>query len=281
MNPLPRSRLALGNFHYVRCSFEFFLDSAVSLGMANIELWAGAPHFLLDTLNAGVVAETKAAVEDRGLRIVCLTPEQCSYPVNIASPHGELRRRSLDTFKKAIDAAAMLGCPRVLVTAGCGDFDASRDEAWARSAASMLELSAFADGYPVALSYETLSIYSSNIVNDAVGLARMLDELDRPNIRPMLDTGQMALIGESIESYPSLFGSRLDHVHLVDATPKGHLALGDGTLPIAEYLETLEGAGYGGFYSFEITDFPYRLDPRGADAKGLAWMEGKGLLATV
>ena len=279
MSGLPRSRIALGNFHYVRHSFDYFLDSVRRLNIPNIELWAAAPHFCLDILNAGSLRGARDAIGDRGLKVVCLTPEQCSYPVNIAAPDEALRRRSVDNFFKAIDAAAELRCPRVLVTAGCGYFDRNRREAWSRSVESMKAIAAHAKSEGVSLVYEPLSVYSSNIVNDAKQLAAMLDELSDPNIFGMVDTGQMALIGESIEDYPRLLGDRLAHVHLVDATPNGHLALGDGTLPLGEYIDALESGGYGGFYSFEITDPSYRLDPAAADEKGLRWLAERGRLA--
>lgn len=270
---IARSRIALGNFHYARFSFAYFLEAALSLGIDNIELWAAAPHFCLDTIDNDSMSATKRLIDEHGLRVVCLTPEQCSYPVNIATPDESLRRYSVKNFMKAVDAASYLDCPRVLVTAGCGYFDQSREQAWGTSLESMTEIGRYAARSGVELAYEPLSAYSSNIVNNATQLAAMLEELGNPSIQGMLDTGQMALIGESIEDYPRLLGKRLTHVHLVDGAPAGHLVIGDGCLPIAEYVAALETSGYAGYYSLEITDIRYRLDPAQADERGLKWLE--------
>ena len=58
------------------------------------------------------------------------------------------------------------------------------------------------------------------------------------------------------------------------------MALGDGDLPIARYLEQLETAGYSGLYSFEFNDTRYRAEPRQADRQSVRWLENHGLLAT-
>lgn len=46
------------------------------------------------------------------------------------------------------------------------------------------------------------------------------------------------------------------------APPEGHLAWGDGTLPLAQHIRALEAGGYTGDYSFEFVSQAYWLDPR-------------------
>lgn len=276
MAALEKSRLAMGNYHYVRYSFGYFLDTAVRLGMKNIEIWAAAPHFCLDTLDEKTITEVKRQISGRGLNVVCVTPEQCSYPVNIAAEEPALREKSIQYFKTAIDAASELRSPYVLVTAGCGYFDRPAEEAWERSLFAMKLLAAYARGKGVVLVYEPLSRFSSNLVNQVFQLKKMLDRLPQDSVKGMVDTGQMALAQEDIRDYPRLLGNRLAHVHLLDATPIGHLALGHGSLPLTEYLDVLEGSGYRGWYSFEFTDLRYRHAPEKADEISLQWLADHG-----
>ncbi len=267
-----RQRLAMGNFHYVRYSFDYFLDSVSSLKFRNIELWAAAPHFCLETLDEAFIKTVKSKIEARDLKVICITPEQCSYPVNIAAEDSALRNRSIKNFKIAVDAASELNSKFVLVTAGCGYFDGDEKEAWDVSLNSIRTILRYAEKRNVTLVYEPLSVYASNIVNNAMQLKKMLDCLSSDNIMGMLDFGQMALAGEKISDYINLLGDKLGHVHLLDAKPMGHFALGDGNLPIEEYIDELERYGYKGSYSFEFTALDYRLNPEKADNQSLQWL---------
>ena len=272
MARIEKSRIAMGNYHYVRFHFTHFLDTAQKLGIQNIEVWAAAPHFCLDTLDEKLMRATKQQIEDRSLNVVCITPEQCSYPINIAAEERSLRIKSIHYFKTAIDAAAELNAPYVLVTAGCGYFDADIQAAWERSLSAMKELVAHAERKKITLVYEPLSIFSSNLVNNVFQLRRMLDLIPSDYIKGMVDTGQLALAKENVHDYPRVLGDKLVHAHLLDATPMGHLALGEGRLPIGEYIDVLEDSGYKGLYTFEFTALQYRHVPETADEKSLNWL---------
>lgn len=272
MAKIRKNRIAIGNYHYVRFHFTYFLDTAVKLGVKNIEIWAAAPHFCLDILDEKFLINTKKQIEERGLNVVCITPEQCSYPINIAAEELSLRKKSIKYFKTAIDAAVELKAPYVLVTAGCGYFNKDIEEAWERSLSAMKELVAYAKRKNIILVYEPLSKFSSNLVNNVFQLQKMLNSIPSKNIKGMVDTGQMALANESIHDYPRLLGDDLAHVHLLDATPMGHLALGEGKLPIGEYIDVLEDNGYKGWYTFEFTALQYRHKPELADKKSFEWL---------
>ena len=108
MDRISRSRFSLGSYHYLRYPMEYFLDTAVELGIENVELWAAAPQLFLQLTGPDRVRTLHGQLRSRGLRAVCITPEQCSYPINLASEDADLRRYSVDNFKKAVDVAAAL-----------------------------------------------------------------------------------------------------------------------------------------------------------------------------
>ena len=95
MKAMDMGRFAAMNMIYNRHSFGYFLDSMERLGVSNFELWTGAPHpnnfvpSLRDTQALG------KELRRRGLNVVCLTPEQCLYPQNIAVRNDELRALSV------------------------------------------------------------------------------------------------------------------------------------------------------------------------------------------
>lgn len=271
MRHIAKDRFALGSYHYLRYPLDYFLDTAVELEMGTVELWAAAPHLCLDILDGAALTRTAQQLRERDLRVCCITPEQVTYPVNLASEDEALRAYSIRNFQRAIDAAHALECPMVLVTAGCGYFNHPADEAWARSADSMIRLAQYALRSGVKLVLETLTPLSSNVLNTPEQQREMLDLLPWDSALAMVDIGQMVYMGHDLSHYLA-HGHRLGHVHLHDSHPAIHMALGDGDLPLASYLEAIEESGYAGKFGFEFNDPRYRQDPRAADLQSVAWL---------
>ena len=262
-------RIAGMNFHYCRYPFEFFLDSMVTLGVQAIELWAAAPHFYREDLSPSAIRRIRREIRSRGLGLVCFTPEQCVYPINLAAKETAFRKRSIAYFLDNLDAAAELGSPLLLVTPGCGYFSEPRAEAWRRSRDSLVSLARQAERLGVVLALEPLSPASSNLINGLSQLRRMVTEVGSSHLRAMLDTVQMAIIGEDIESYLEAFGKNLVHIHLVDGAPQNHLAWGDGILPLEKYLRALRQHKYAGWATLEICDRRYYRAPQRADRQSI------------
>ncbi len=121
---------------------------------------------------------------------------------------------------------------------------------------------------------EPLQRRETNVLNDAAGVRRMLDEVDMNSIDVVLDTVGMATAGDTVADYLRLFGDRLAHVQLVDGTPAGHLVWGDGWLPLGRYVSELADAGYAGKITFEpFGDGSYALDPVKAWTRSLDAIE--------
>lgn len=274
---LNRNRIALGSYHYFRYPLDYFLDTAAELGISTVELWAAAPHLCLDLISDRELRTIRGQLQERGLRVCCITPEQCTYPVNLAAEDEVLRQYSIQIFRRAIQTAAFLDSPLVLVTAGCGYFNRPLEEAWERSADSLNRLAQYAQAHGVRLALETLTPLSSNLLNTPEQQRKMLKRLPPGSAFPMLDIGQMVYMGQDLSRYLA-HGSALGHVHLHDSHPGIHMALGDGDLPVDRYIVQLEENGYAGMYAFECNDAAYRQDPRAADRKNVSWLENHNIL---
>jgi protein FrlC len=84
----------------------------------------------------------------------------------------------------------------------------------------------------------------------------------------------MAVAGDDVDAYFALLGGRVRHVHLIDGAPAGHLAWGEGELPLAEILAALDRHGYEGWMTVELFgDGGYALDPRAPLERSLAAVE--------
>ena len=68
MGTIDKSRIAIGNYHYVSWSFEYFLDSVRKIGAENIELWGAKPHFCVDDQDRESTGQFRKRIEDKGLK---------------------------------------------------------------------------------------------------------------------------------------------------------------------------------------------------------------------
>ena len=128
----------------------------------------------------------------------------------------------------------------------------------------------------ILLVLETLTPLSSNVLNTPEQQREMISHMAPGSMKPMLDIGQMVYMEQDLERYLA-HGKELAHVHLHDSHPAIHMALGDGDLPICEYLSALEASGYRGMYALEQNDPIYRKDPRRADVQSITWLMEQGV----
>ena len=82
-----------------------------------------------------------------------------------------------------------------------------------------------------------------------------------PALAGLLDTCSVGAAKEDFRTCCRRLGGRLQHVHLADGTPMGHLVPGDGALPLRAYLETLDAIGYRQAIGLEIYNWQYDFEP--------------------
>jgi len=256
-------RICGSNFSYQHHALERCFDDLAALGRTRVELWGVAPHAHVPRMTDADARGIRRLAAERGMGIACFTPEQVAYPVNIASDDAELRRESIDMFRRAAQIARELGAPMLFLTSGRGREDEPRESAWTRSVDALGEISGYAAGLGLECVLEPLQRVESNLVIDAAGAARMLADVAAQNLGVALDTVAAAAAGDSIDACFDTLGDRIRHVHLIDGTPTGHLAWGDGRLPLGDIVAALDARGYAGLATVELFgDGRYALDPR-------------------
>lgn len=270
------ARFCGSNFAYQYFPFSDFLDDMVELGRSKLELWGIAPHLHVPELTRTGGQHIRQLLLERELSVHCFTPEQIMYPVNLAADEPWLLEQSRRTMEQSIHIAAALEAPLMLVTAGRGYENRPTEAAWARAVDSLGALADVASTEGITLLLEPLQRSESNLVTNAEQLERMLADVGRVNVDVVLDTVALAVAGDSVEDYVNRFGQRISHVHLVDGKPNGHLAWGDGELPLTAYVRSLENSGYAGHYTFELFG-NYANDPREAIERCLVRAAACGL----
>lgn len=263
-------RVTGSNFSYQHLPLQRCFDDMAALGRTEFELWGVAPHAHVPWLTDAEARAIRDAAAERGLRIACFTPEQVAYPVNIASPSRRLREESIAMFHRAAEITVELGAGMLFLTSGRGGEDERRDAGWARAADAIGDIAGYAQALGLECVLEPLQRVESNLVNDAADAARMLRDVGASNLGVALDTVAAAVAGDTVDDYFSLLGEKVRHVHLIDGTPAGHLAWGEGRLPLAEILAALDRYGYQGHATIELFgDGHYALDPRDAVERSL------------
>ena len=266
MKTLTRDQILTSNYPYWRYTLGYALDSLERIGCRNIEFYGVYPHFHLDDIGYRDMRRLRKQLSDHGLHAAAFTPEQCLYPVNIASFDPAARRRSMTVFQKSIHCAAELGAKTVVVLAGYATLDEDESVAWKRSAESLHELSRLAEGCGVTLVLET-SPREYTTTHDSKDVVRMIREVGSPALSGMIDTATLGFSGETIgEAIRDLEG-HLEHVHFADGVPNGHLIPEEGTLDLPGMLRELDRSGYGGALSLEILNDRYVRDPHAAMKK--------------
>jgi fructoselysine 3-epimerase len=262
MPTLGSEQLIGATFSFQHYRFEHVAEILRDFGFHEIELWGIAQHLDLFVAGDVRVEQVRRILDDNGLSTWCFTPEQVIYPINISSGDDDLRRASVDRFRRAADICALLGAGYLFLTSGRGFEDEPVEAAWGRSVESLRAITSHASAQGVRCLLEPLQRVETNVLLDAAGVRRMLDDVGAENLDVVLDTVALSVAGDTVADYVRLFGDRLAHVQLVDGTPAGHLVWGDGDLPLGTYLEQLAEAGYRGKVTFEpFGDGRYALDP--------------------
>jgi len=254
-------QLALSNYHYVYYSFEFFLRSMREFNCKKIELYAASPHLSIQDADNSQIKRIAENLRSEGINVCCLTQEQCLYPINIASEDFNIRARSIRSFIRCLEIADMIGSPKILVTPGRGCLDFSREEAWKRSADALHILSEKAARYGITLLLEGVSHMSTNLVTTADEAIAMLNEVSQPNLQSMLDICVLFRENQDLVSSINTLGPFLKHIHLSDYHQGNRYALGDGALPLTEFIQALCAAGYTDDIALEVMNHIYDSNP--------------------
>ena len=263
MQNLKESQILTSNYPYGRYSLDFALDSLERMGANKIEFYACFPHFHLEDVSFYDVKRVILKLKDHQLEVVCFTPEQCLYPVNIAALDVNARKRSIDVFKKSIQFGAEMGAKYVVTLAGYGTLDEDESFAWQRSVESLGILGDFAKSYGVTLTLET-SPREYTTTHNSKDVVRMINEVGSSSVSGMIDTATLGFSGETMQQAIEDLEGNLKHVHIADGVPNGHLILGEGQLDILEMLRGLDKISYEGPLSLEILNDKYMRNPHDA-----------------
>lgn len=276
MSKLTIDDFAVMSVQYVHYSLEYYLDSMKKCGLKHVDLWGGIPHYCrldypLQEDAAAKLKSIRGMLEERGLDVAVYTPETLAYPYSFSDPSEEVRKRTLEYFTMAMDDALLMGTDKVFLNSGCGLLDLPREESFARLVDTYKKIASIAERKGVELVLEQLQPYESNLVVNLQDIKRVLKEVNSPALCVCVDVVAMAAAGEELKDYFETLGAeRIRLIHFADTC---HYILGDGTLPLKEYIRTLEDYDYQGIVDLEINDSIYWENPHDSIVKSVEWLK--------
>ena len=265
---LRRNQLAGMNQHYRRYSFDEYLDSMVFCGITNLEMWCGAPHFMLDAEGFSDPAPYREMAKERGLRFVALCAPSMMWQYQFGGNGRERQKRAAAYYQNGIRVASELGCHVMSINAGWGFWDEDVSESMKRSLETIWEVAELAVREDVILALETLQPTESNMVLTLEDAQWFYRELSHPAVKMMIDTVAVGVAGETVGDWFKAFGRDVVHCHLVDGSPSGHKVFGEGDYPLKTMLRTFEEYDYQGYLTMELGGL-YLRNPFQADQRNM------------
>ncbi|MBH1965094.1 MAG: sugar phosphate isomerase/epimerase [Comamonadaceae bacterium] len=252
-------KLALCNEVLSHLPFERQCMLASQLGYQGLEV---APFTLASDPSSIKPATARAWADtaaDHGLAICGLhwllaRPEGMS----ITTTDAQVRRRTMNFLKHMIEIGAACGAD-VLVHGSprqrAPEPGQSVADAVARAAELWASLAEYASTSGVVYCIEPLAPTTTPVINTLAQAAVIVDSVDSPALRTMLDLGASAQAESQTPDEVLKHHLELDHIAHVQLNDCNRRGPGQGETAVAPVLEVLRESGYAGWVSIEPFDF--------------------------
>jgi protein FrlC len=258
---------------YVNYSLEETIQRLSALGIQGLEISALSesvtfgPGMVDDARIEAVAAKARRA----GMEIASYDCEVLPlYGRNMANPSAQVRKSVTEYIVESTDIARALGAPYLVLVAGRAQFGTARKTAWKWLVEMLKTCVEHAEKRGVALLIEHTTMFEGNVVVTLHDLLELLDAVKSDHLLPLVDTGHVAVNGESMVDYVRSLGGRIRHIHIDDNNGRTneHLPPGMGTINFEPLFRALKGIGYEGYLSIEPS-FAFSADPDSAVVAGL------------
>ena len=248
-------RLGIFAKTFIRSSLGDTLDAVAAHDIGAIQFnmaVTGGPSLPAE-IPAAVAEQVRAAVEARGLSMSAV-----SGTYNMAHPDPGVRSDGQARLAALIAAAPALGTQVVTLCTGSRDPDdmwrAHHDNgspaAWTDSVEQIAAALTVAEQHDVVLAFEP---EHNNVVGDATGGRRLLNELQSEHLRVVIDAANLIRPGEldrqpdTLREAFELLGDALVLAHAKDVREDGTVvAAGSGGLDYALYARLLRDTAFDG-----------------------------------
>jgi len=160
---------------------------------------------------------------------------------NMASSDASVRKRTLEYMKKCTDFQLELGGRQVLVCWGCGVYEDKimKEQTWINSVNIIREYAEWCLDKKVLIDLE-LDPHVYFVVNNLEKMAKMIEDVEMPNVFANIDIGHLCITRESPKTMEKVKG-RILHTHLSETDTFEHTnsIIGTGKVDFKSYIDKL------------------------------------------
>jgi sugar phosphate isomerase/epimerase len=264
-------RLAISNLAWPSAQDDIVFDRLARLGVSGVEV---APTRLAawDALPASLLIDYRTRLEAAGLVVSSLQAVLFGRPALQLLGEGAAFEGMVEHMRHVADIGAILGAgvlvfgaPRNRLRSGM-----ELDSAWDRARERLRLLGDVTFPAGIAIGIEPVpAVYGGDFLTSWSDVLRMVRDVDHPGVRVHLDTGCVALGGDSIETAIAESKDVLAHFHA--AQPQ----LGDFRDPLPNHgaaAAALHATGYDRWVAIEMREQPE--DPVGAAEQAIRAVRG-------
>ena len=223
--------------------FLKYVEKYKKLGLDVLEI-SGAG---LMSMSDFQIAELKSKAEESNITITCGIGLPAS--LSTSSINEAVRQKGISYMKELFNRMDKLNSRKIGGTTHSywpADYSKpiKKQEEWAQSVKSMKELAEYAASYDITILIESLNRFEQFLINDVSEAVAYIKEVDKPNVRILLDTFHMNIEEDNIPDAIRKAGKYLGHLHVGEGNRK---VPGRGSLPwegISAALHAVEYEGY-------------------------------------
>jgi len=222
--------------------FRYYIEKVARIGFDVLEI---AAHHI-NAYDGKKLAEIRQCAKDNGIILTAgIGP---SKEKNLSSPDAAVRKAGKAFFEETLDNLAKLDIHLIggaLYSYWPIDYSKPVDKVGdrARGIEGIRSIADFAHDRGINLCMEVLNRFENHVLNTAAEGVAFVKEVDKPNVKVMLDTFHMNIEEDSIGGAIRTAGPLLGHFHTGECNRR---VPGKGRTPWREIGEALRDIGYNG-----------------------------------
>lgn len=223
--------------------------AAQALGFDAIEVFPPGPDAVDPKALRGILS-------DNGLSLAAVGtgPGWVKHKLHLCQPESASRNAAKDFIRRVIDFAGPFGAPAIIGSMQ-GRSEGPVDAPTARGylVDALGELGEYAARYKVALIYEPLNRYETNMATTLAAGVGILAEVKSPHVKLLADLFHMNIEEADLAAALRTAAGHVGHVHFVDSNRR---AAGMGHIDYAPIADALRDISYNGYLSAEAFALP-------------------------
>ncbi len=247
-------KFGIMSLDYKRVTLEETFRIADAYGFDGVEIYGSRCHLDPADWSEDVCRKVLALKDKYAVEVPMYTPAALNLPLCICSPNAKEREDGVAYYKKAVDIASAIECPRLLVVADHPGYYTPRREVWGFLVDSMKQICEHARGKNVQVTIEPLTPMESPVVCTVDDCVELIEDVGEDTLYAMCDIVPPTIVKEPISKYFYMLGDRLKYFHIcnTDGVTDAHLKLDNGILPIEDIVRMINNHNSRAYVTTEL-----------------------------